>query len=209
MIMRIAILGASGKVGGLLVDQAGERGHQVVALVRDPGRFSGTSSEPRRGNVEVRQADVSSAHTFPTLDDIDVVISAIGISKGDGPGALTAGARALAASGARTVWLGALGSGDSTGAGGRLYQAIMRMAVGKELAEKAEADRIARESGATVIHAPDLGNGPLSPGRRIVPLAEYQRPFLPPRVSRSTVAALMLDEAETGGHPGAIVVPLA
>lgn len=202
--MRIAILGASGKVGGLLVEQAGERGHHVVALVRNPDRFTGPSSS----HVELRRADVTSAQDFPTLDDVDVVVSAIGISKGDGPGALVAAARVLAASGVRTVWLGALGSGDSTGAGGALYQMIMRMVVGKELAEKAEADRTALHAGATVVHAPDLGNGPVSSGRRTVPLAGYRRPLLPPRISRATVAASLLDEAETGGHPGEIVVPL-
>lgn len=201
--MRIAILGASGKVGSLLVDQAAERGHHVVALVRNPDRFPERSS----GQIEVRQADVTSAQPLPT-GDVDVVVSAIGISKGDGPGALTAAAQVLAASGVRTVWLGALGSGDSVGAGGALYQLIMRMAVGKELAEKAEADHIVLQAGATVVHAPDLGNGPVSPGRRLVPLAEHRRPLLPPRISRATVAAVMLDEAETGGHSGEIVVPL-
>ncbi|GAA1986290.1 NAD(P)-binding oxidoreductase [Catenulispora subtropica] len=204
--MRIAVLGASGKVGGLLVGQAAERGHHVVALVRDPDRFPG---RPGFGQVEVRQADVTSPHTFPALGDVDAVVSAIGISKGDGPGALVAAAEVLAASGVRTVWLGALGSGASVGAGGRLYQVIMRMAVGRELAEKAEADRIALQAGATVVHAPDLGGGPVASGRRMVPLAEYRRPLLPPRISRATVAALMVDEAETGGHASAIVVPLS
>jgi uncharacterized protein len=203
--MRIAILGASGKVGGLLVDQAGERGHHVVALVRDPDRFALRSGS---GRVEVRRADVTAARDFPALGDVDVVVSAIGVSKGDGPGALAAAARVLAASGVRTVWLGALGSGDSVGAGGRLYQLIMRMVVGKELAEKAEADGIALRAGATVVHAPDLGDGPVSPGRRMVPLAEYRRPLLPPRISRATVAALLLDEAQAGGRPSSIVVPL-
>lgn len=203
--MRIAILGASGKVGGQLVDQAGERGHHVVALVRDPERFS---RRPGSGRIEIRRADVTSLPDFPALGDVDVVVSAIGISKGDGPGALVAAAKVLAASGVRTVWLGALGSGDSAGAGGRLYQVVMRMVVGRELAEKAEADHIVLQAGATVVHAPDLGNGPVSPGRRLVPLAEYRRPLLPPRISRATAAASMLDEAETGGHPGAIVVPL-
>lgn len=113
----------------------------------------------------------------------------------------------LAARGVPTVWLGALGSGVSTGAGGLFYQAIMRMVVGRELAEKAEADQIALQAGATVVHAPDLGNGPISPRRGVVPLADYRRPLLPPRISRATVAALMLDEAESGGRNGEIVVP--
>nr|BFD88134.1 NAD(P)-dependent oxidoreductase [Streptomyces sp. Xyl84] len=202
--MRIAILGASGRVGGLLTTQALERGHEVVALVRTPGRVT----VPSRERVDVRQADVFSPQTFPGLDDVDVAVSAIGIGKKDGPGALVAGAGLLAAAPVRTVWLGALGSGVSTGAGGRIYQAVMRLAVGKELAEKAEADRIALNAGATVFHAPDLTDGPVSPGRRVVPLAELRRPLLPPRMSRASVAALMLDEAESAGHAGEVVVPL-
>ncbi|MBP0461437.1 NAD(P)-dependent oxidoreductase [Streptomyces montanisoli] len=202
--MRIAVLGASGRVGGLLVEQAIERGHDVVALVRAPDTFKASNPRP----IDVRQADVRSPRTFPALDDVDAAVSAIGLAKGEGPGALTAGARLLAAVRVRTVWLGALGSGASTGAGGRIYQAVMRMAVGAELAEKAEADRIALDAGASVFHAPDLTNGPVSPQRRTVPLAELRRPLLPPRMSRASVAALMLDEAEAGSHAGAIVVPL-
>ena len=39
--MRIAVLGATGRTGGLLVDRALERGMDVVALVRhDPIRRS-------------------------------------------------------------------------------------------------------------------------------------------------------------------------
>lgn len=198
--MRIAVLGASGRVGRLLVDQAGERGHQVVALVRTPDRYT----PPKK--VEVRQADVTAPKKFPDLGDLDVVVSAIGISKGDGPGALVAGARALAGTGVRTVWLGALGSGASAGAGGAVYQGVMRMFVGRELAEKAEADAIAVQAGATVVHAPDLGNGPLSPRRGVVRLADYPRPVLIPRISRATAAAVLLDEAETGTHGAEIVV---
>jgi hypothetical protein len=90
--LRIAVLGASGRVGGLLVDQAGDRGHRVVALVRAPDRFT----RPASRQVEIRQADVTSPQGFPALDDIDALVSAIGVRKGDGPGALVAGARVLA-----------------------------------------------------------------------------------------------------------------
>jgi uncharacterized protein YbjT (DUF2867 family) len=201
--MRTAVLGASGKVGRLLVAQAIERGHHVVALVRAPDRYADATA-----GVEVRRADVLKPDAFPDLGDVDAVVSAIGIGKGDGPGALIAGARALAEARVRTVWLGALGSGASTNAGGRLYQAIMRLAVGGELAEKAEADQVALRAGATVFHTPDLAGGPISATRRIVPLADLKRPLLPPRISRASLASLLLDEAETGRHTGGIVVPL-
>ncbi|MFT9474423.1 NAD(P)H-binding protein [Streptomyces sp. 11-1-2] len=203
--MRIAVLGASGRTGGTLVDQALERGHEVVALVRTPSKV--TVSAPRQ--VEIRQADVTAPQSFPGLTDIDVVVSAIGIGRGDGPGALVAGARRLAAANVRTVWLGALGSGVSSRSGGLIYAGVMRVFVGSELAEKAEADEIALKAGATVFHAPDVTDAPLSPTRRIVPLAELRRPLVPPRISRTTLAALLLDEAETSKHGNGILVPLS
>ncbi|MFE1932764.1 NAD(P)-dependent oxidoreductase [Streptomyces sp. NPDC056669] len=202
--MRIAVLGASGRTGGTLVDQALERGHEVVALVRTPTKVA----VPAPRQVEIRQADVTAPQSFPDLTDVDVAVSAIGIGKGDGPGALVAGARRLAAANLRTVWLGALGSGVSSRSGGLLYAGVMRVFVGSELAEKAEADEIALKAGATVFHAPDVTDGPLSPTRRTVPLAELRRPLLPPRISRTTLAALLLDEAETGKHGNGILVPL-
>jgi nucleoside-diphosphate-sugar epimerase len=52
-------------------------------------------------------------------------------------------------------------------------------------------------------------SGPVSPTRRTIALAEFKRPALmPARVTRATVAAAMLDEAEKSQHPGEIVVPL-
>ncbi|WP_030245126.1 NAD(P)-dependent oxidoreductase [Streptomyces sp. NRRL S-350] len=203
--MRIAVLGATGRVGRLVVEQALDRGHRVVALVRSPQQYD----PPARGRVEVRRADVTRPQEFPELGDVDVLVSALGISKGDGPGTLLAGARLLAALPVRTLWLGALGSGASTGAGGRIYQSVMRMFVGKELAEKGAADTIVLAGGATVFHAPDLWVGEPRAARRNVPLAQYPKPLLPPHASRATVAALMLDEAELPTAGAGILVPTA
>ena len=202
--MRIAVLGATGKVGHLVVEQAVERGHEVVALVRRPQAYT----PPGKGAVEIRKADVAQPGSFPDLSDVEVVISALGISKGDGPGTLIAGAKLLAGLPARTLSLGALGSGVSTGAGGGMYQAIMKVVVGKELQEKADADKIALDGGATVFHAPDLQVGGISATRRTIPLDSYPRPFWPPRVSRATAAALLLDEAERPTRGAKILVPV-
>jgi uncharacterized protein len=48
MVMRIAVLGASGAIGRELVKQALERGHSVVALARDPTRLDVAPSPARR-----------------------------------------------------------------------------------------------------------------------------------------------------------------
>lgn len=202
--MRIAVLGATGKVGRLIVEQAVERGHEVVALVRRPEVYARSGQGP----VEVRRSDVTEPESFPDLTDVGVVISALGISKGDGPGTLVSGAKLLAGLPVRTLSLGALGSGVSTGAGGGMYQAIMKMFVGRQLQEKADADKIALDGGATVFHAPDLQVGGISAARRNIPLDDYPKPFWLPRVSRATAAALMLDEAEHPTRDAKILVPV-
>jgi uncharacterized protein len=205
--MRIAVLAASGRTGHQLASQALERGHDVVALVRDPDRLR----LPRSANLDVVAADVRRPGTAPTLAGLDAVVSAIGIGKGDPAGTLSAGAQTVAsAAPARLVWLGALGTGASAGQAGPLYALMLRLFVGTERHEKAHADEVALAAGATVFHAGPLSEGPLSNGRRTVRLADFPRPTLmPTRVSRATVAAAMLDEAEKQQHAGQIVVPLA
>jgi uncharacterized protein YbjT (DUF2867 family) len=79
--MKLAIFGATGLTGGLVLSQALEQGHEVIALVRDPGRLS--LSHPR--------LTVLAGH--PTAQDdvercvagADVVVHCLGIGgKGDG-----------------------------------------------------------------------------------------------------------------------------
>jgi hypothetical protein len=62
-------------------------------------------------------------------------------------------------------------------------------------------------AGGTVFHAGPLTNGPLSPDRRTVGLDAYPRRLFPASVSRATVAAAMLDEAEAPRYAGTIAVP--
>src|SRR4051812_28940728 len=115
--LRIAVLGATGALGGHLVGQALARGHTVVALVRDPGRLP----VPASPTLTVVTADVHRPESIVDgLDDADAVVSGLGNAAGD-VGTLTAGARALALArehdpALRLVWIGALGSGESAGA---------------------------------------------------------------------------------------------
>jgi uncharacterized protein YbjT (DUF2867 family) len=204
--MRIAVLAASGGTGHQLAAQALDRGHSVLALARDPRKVNLS----RSADLTVVIADVLHGEMAGLLTDVDAAVSGIGIRKGDPAGTLVAGARALAAAApARLVWLGALGAGASASKAGPLYKAVMALFVRSERAEKEQADDVALLAGATVFHAGPLTDGPVSPTRRTVALAEFKRPALiPARVTRATVAAAMLDEAEKSQHPGEIVVPL-
>lgn len=69
--MKIALIGASGYVGAKLRDEALQRGHQVVAIVRDPSKL------PTVDGLTTRSADVyDSAQVSAAVAGSDVVLSA-------------------------------------------------------------------------------------------------------------------------------------
>jgi uncharacterized protein YbjT (DUF2867 family) len=203
--MQLTILAASGGTGRELARQALERGHTVTAIARTPGRID----VPDSGRLTRIAADVRDPDSMKAaLRDSEVVLSGLGVAHGDPPGTLTAGARAVTeAQPQRIVWLGAIGTGPSAHAGGLLVRFLFR-AMRAKLEDKVAADAIVLRAGGTVFHAGPLGNGPLSPARRTVGLDGYPRRIFPAGVSRATVAAAMLDEAESPRHQGAIAIPL-
>lgn len=73
MVMKkIVLIGASGFVGSAILREALDRGHQVMAVVRDPKKISVQSP-----NLTVKSADVSSLNeVIDVSKGADVVISA-------------------------------------------------------------------------------------------------------------------------------------
>ncbi|WP_432775702.1 NAD(P)-dependent oxidoreductase [Brevibacillus gelatini] len=68
--MKIAIVGASGKAGKLIMKEAVERGHEVTAIVRDASKID----EPKAAVVE---KDIF-ALTAADVKDFDAVVNAFG-----------------------------------------------------------------------------------------------------------------------------------
>lgn len=68
--MKIAIIGASGKEGSLLLEEASRRGHEVTAIVRDKNKLTKPAST-------VLEKDLFDLH-YEDLDGNDVVIDAFG-----------------------------------------------------------------------------------------------------------------------------------
>ena len=205
--MEVTILGATGATGRELTRQALELGHRVWAIARHPDRIEGGE----RGNLIRVTGDVLDEPSISrALADSAVVLSGLGTTKGDAAGTLTAGARAVsAAAPQRILWLGSIGTGRSAATSSWLTRTILRAAMGPEYREKARADEIILTVGGTVFHAGPLSMGVLSEAHRTVALSDAPRRLLPAGISRATVAAAMLDEAETPRFSASVVVPLA
>ncbi|MEV0308006.1 NAD(P)-dependent oxidoreductase [Nonomuraea fuscirosea] len=200
--MHLTVLAASGRTGLTLTRQALRRGHTVTAIARDPARIELPGS-PGLTKVAGDVHDPASIAAIVGADS--VVLSALGT---DQAGVLLAGAKAVLAAGPRRViWLGAYGTGESAAAAGAGASVLVRM-LGDRLADKVAADGAVLAAGGTVFHAGVLGDGPEDPGRRTVGL-DAAPPFdLGAKVNRESVAAAMLDEAESPRFPGAVALPL-
>ena len=68
--MKVAIIGASGRVGGLVADELVARGHEVTGLVIDPGKIRNKQVKAVEKNVFALKKE--------DLEEFDVVVSAFG-----------------------------------------------------------------------------------------------------------------------------------
>ncbi|MFF3862759.1 NAD(P)-dependent oxidoreductase [Streptomyces sp. NPDC002209] len=85
---KIALFGATGSIGTLVLREALGRGHDVTAVVRDPAK-------PVDSGAEVLRGDVLDPHSVAeAAAGRDVVVSAIGPGSGD-PGVLVTAAKSL------------------------------------------------------------------------------------------------------------------
>ena len=72
--MKLAVIGANGKAGRLIVQEAIDRGHEVTAIVRDRNKLD--------VNVRVLEKDIQSLKS-EDLKDFDVLINAMGAGTQD------------------------------------------------------------------------------------------------------------------------------
>ncbi|PTF51080.1 hypothetical protein BUY34_15170, partial [Staphylococcus cohnii] len=81
--MKIGIIGATGKVGSLVLEEAIGRGHDVTAIVRNAAKVSNK-------NVNVIEKEIYDI-TSEDLKDLDVVVNAFGAPLGEEEAHVTAG----------------------------------------------------------------------------------------------------------------------
>ena len=209
--MNLTILGATGGTGRELTRQALERGHEVTAIARHPERLElPTGDQPDSGRLHRVPADaLDPGQIAAALKGAQVVLSGLGLVDGEHGDVRLAGATAaVAAQPEYIVWMGAFGTGASDRAAGWLTRTLLATFMRAELPDRVGADQAILAAGGAVFHCGPLSNGPLSPARRTLDLPGAPRRLFPARVSRATVAAAMLDEAEHPKHPGHILIPL-
>ena len=199
--MRLVILGATGKTGRLLVDQAIGRGHEVVAYVRRPDAL-----DDRPGLRVVGGELTDEPALTAALDGADAVLCAIGPTGVTGligadlmQTTLPVISAAMAAAGVRRlILLSAWGVGDTAASAGLVAKVAFRTAVRSLYHDKqiAEAALAATGLDVTTLYPVTLTNGPLSGTAVVRDVAEVSHVDGMPKVSRATVAAAMLDAVE-------------
>ena len=103
--MKIGIVGATGKAGSLILDEAVRRGHEVTAIVRNASKLN-------NDNVKVIEKDVHDTWT-EDFKGLDVVVNAFGAPLGEKDAHVEAGRvliNALSGTGIRLIVVGGAGS---------------------------------------------------------------------------------------------------
>lgn len=199
--MKLAVFGGTGQTGKPLLEQALAAGHEVKALVRDPGKLPLSLSAHER--LEVIQGDaLDAAAVARTVEGTEAVLSVLGQTKGSPPDLVTRATEniiaAMKAHGVKRV-LTLTGAGvpdpkDKPKVVDRVFTFLLKRISGAVLEDgKQHAARL-RESGLewTVVRGPRLTNGPHTGRYRVGFVGKDSGVQVP----RADVADFMLKEVQ-------------
>jgi putative NADH-flavin reductase len=195
------IIGATGGTGRILLDKALEQGHEVTALARNPSAVAPRDYRPRvlEGNTldpEAVEAAVAGQ---------DAVLSALG-TRGSKPTTLFSASTANLVDAMikhgvrRLVCVTGIGTGDSRGHGGFLYdRVLLPFVVRNQYADKDRQEEIIKRSGLEwVIVRPARLTNEAATGEYQVFLSGDS--YRATTISREDVAAFMLAQLSEDRH---------
>ncbi|MEV4353327.1 NAD(P)H-binding protein [Nonomuraea sp. NPDC049625] len=190
--MHLAIFGATGRTGRVVLDQALERGHQVTALSRSPATI------PQHERLRVVTGDVRDfAPVAQTIEDAHAVVSTLGRQR-RGPAICTEGIRTILSAIAagrprRLLILSNYGVAESRHRS--LYVAVSWLLERSVLRDKEHMEALVRPSETewTLVRAPILTSGPRTGRYRT---GSDLRLTFTSKVSRADIAEFMLSELE-------------
>lgn len=199
--MHLAVLGATGRTGRPLVEQALAAGHTVVALVRTP-----TALDLAHPGLTIVPGDATDADAVAhVVAGADAALSTLGPTKGAPPDLLTRAARNVRAAmeqhGVRR-YVGVSGAGVPDPKDPPYWQAgvirgLMKIVAKDLLEDSIRSVNTWRTSGLdwTVVRAPRLADGPAT-GR--YEIGYFKLGFV--QIPRADVAAFMLRAATENLH---------
>ncbi len=197
--MKMAVIGATRGIGLALVRTALADGHDVSALVRDPSKMP-----PLRGNLRIAVGNAENTRDVKDfVEGQDVVCDCLGTGKVTQKITMfSRSAENLAAAlkpEQLLIAVTGIGTGDSKGSGGFLYDKVFmpivlkRMYADKDVQEQIIKSRIARW---IIVRPGFLTNGPhTGKYRALVDL----RGLKGGKISREDVADFMLRQAKSPG----------
>jgi putative NADH-flavin reductase len=214
--MKLIIFAATGGIGRQLLAQAAAAGHEVTAVVRNPGKLD--------GKVRTVRADLAAtdpAALVSALSGADAVLSGLGPRGPSDFGIATPGTRAIvramSSAGVRRLVVVSAAPVSTTPSAGRpspprrdpgegffmrnLLTPLIKLLLRRHYADLAGMEDALRESGLdwTVVRPPRLTDGPLTLDYRTAVDRNLRRGLV---ISRADVAHFMLraiDRPETIG----------
>lgn len=207
----LAIFGATGRTGRVLVREALARGYHVRALVRDPGKL--TAQQGRHERLIPIQGDALDAEAVArTVGGADAVVSVLGQVKGGSKTLLTTAIGHILAAmrrhGVRRLVMltgaGVRAPEDEPKLADRLIGGLLRLVSRQVYEDALAAVRQVRESDRdwTVVRAPMLTDGPKT--------AAYRAGFVGKessiRLSRADLADFIVKELESREYLGKMPV---
>lgn len=196
--MKIVIFGSTGGTGLILLRQALERGHKVIAFARNPQMVSVSGA-----CLDVLQGDVLDPDAVRhAVAGADAAISVLGVRLGQAPGTVRSeGTRnivnALSQAGIeRFVSVSTIGAGDSRDRLSWVARFLLPRIIGAERLEEAERqEEIVRQSKLnwTILRPPQLVDRP-GTGRYKIGADLYTG--LRSNITRADLAAALLDQLD-------------
>ena len=195
--MRIVVLGASGGVGRLVVEESLKRGHAVTALVRAPEKLGSLASR-----IRIVQGDALDAGAVEsTVGGQDAVIYTLGAGNVRHTTLFSDSTRVLLTAMRqqdvrRLICVTGVGAGETKGHGGFLYDRILYPLFTKGIyADKDKQEGLIQQSQTewTIVRpAPFRKDEPPGPLRAVTDVDDITLR----KISRLEVALFLVDELE-------------
>jgi putative NADH-flavin reductase len=198
--MKIVILGAAGRTGRLVVEQALTRGDEVVAYVRNP---QGIAANPGLEIVVGQLSDLRALRA--AINGADAVLVCLGthgkrmkknvdMMQKNVPSII----KAMKETGVlRLVLVSAYGVGETARTAGLIARVVYKTVVGAIYKDKERSEALLPGSGLkwTSVYPVILTDGPLANAVEVRPMTQVHKVAGLPKVSRADVARVMLDAA--------------